>query len=181
VRDLTGGVRGGLLTNAELERCWDDLARPDASRAWQALWALAVAPGTSEPFLRDRAVPATLTADERRRLTALVRDLDDDAPAKRDAASAALGRAGLAAEPVLRETLTGQPSVEVRVRVERLLEALEEIVPTGEELRQLRAIEVLEKLGTAEARKLLATIAGGEARAQRTRAAKEAMERMARR
>jgi RNA polymerase sigma factor (sigma-70 family) len=180
VRDLTGGQPGGPLSEVALERCWDDLAHSDAARAWRSVWALALAPGTSESFLRDRVVPTALKPDERRLLTTLIRQLDDDEPAKRDAASAALERAGARAEPVLREALERGPSAEVRVRVEKLLAALVVLVPTGEELRQLRAIEVLEKLGTPEARKLLETLAAGEPRSQRTRAARDALNHLGR-
>jgi hypothetical protein len=68
--------------------------------------------------------------------------------------------------------------VEVRRRVTHLLEHLDGVT-TPARLRSLRAIEVLERLGTAEARKVLADLAGGIPEAFRTQEAKAALDRLA--
>jgi hypothetical protein len=47
-------------------------------------------------------------------------------------------------------------------------------------LRQLRAIEVLERAGTAQAKKILSKLAGGAPDARLTREAKAALERLTR-
>jgi hypothetical protein len=47
-------------------------------------------------------------------------------------------------------------------------------------LRSLRALEVLERAGTAEARQLIQRIAAGAAEARLTREAKASLERLAR-
>jgi hypothetical protein len=85
---------------------------------------------------------------------------------------------GELAEPALRTGLEGKPSLEVRRRVEQLLKRLEEQLPTPERLRTLRAIAVLEKIGTAEACELLRSLAEGAAGAGPTREAKSALRRL---
>ena len=51
----------------------------------------------------------------------------------------------------------------------------------AEEMQALRAVEVLEMIGTAEARKVLEGLARGAAECDLTREAKAALERLARR
>src|SRR4051794_16642953 len=60
-------------------------------------------------------------------------------------------------------------------RLERLLADI------PEPLRWLRALTVLEAIGTAEARRVLEGVAGGEPGARPTREAKASLERLARR
>jgi HEAT repeat protein len=69
--------------------------------------------------------------------------------------------------------------VETRRRVEELLSRLKrDAVLTGEDLRRFRAIEVLEKIDTPEARQLLQTLARGADSAWLTREAKRTLERL---
>jgi hypothetical protein len=78
----------------------------------------------------------------------------------------------------LRETLSGKPSAEVRKRVEELLAGVRQ-VRSPEVLRRLRAVQVLERIGAPEARRLLEALAGGAPAARETRAAKASLARLA--
>lgn len=71
-----------------------------------------------------------------------------------------LRRLGPAGAAILRPLLAAQPPLEVRRRVEALLALLEHANPR-ERLRTLRALELLERIGDAEARRLLRTLADG--------------------
>jgi hypothetical protein len=60
---------------------------------------------------------------------------------------------------------------EVRRRVERLLARLKPPLPPGEKLRQVRAVETLELIGTPDAHRLLEELAAGEPAARLTQEA----------
>jgi hypothetical protein len=80
--------------------------------------------------------------------------------------------------PGLREVLKGKPSPEVRRRVEMLVVRLEQLVPPGPRLRALGALEVLEAIGTPEARKVLEGLAQGAPEARLTQEAKASLLRL---
>jgi hypothetical protein len=105
-----------------------------------------------------------------------IRLLDSDQLADRDRARKALADLGMAAEPLLVRTAEQTRSVEVRAGVNRLLARLE-----PELRRATHAIEMLEMIGTAPARQLLAQIAKGSADATLTREAVAALNRLERR
>jgi len=78
---------------------------------------------------------------------------------------------GPRAEPALRTALQAKPSLEQRRHIEELLAAAPS-PPTSEELRQLRALIVLERIGTPQARRLLEEAAKGPLSAPLTRQAR---------
>jgi hypothetical protein len=119
-----------------------------------------------------------VTAERYRRLLA---DLDSDDFATRERAGAELGRSAEAAEGMLRRTLAGLPSLEVRRRIERLLARRAAARRAPEWLRPLRGVQVLEHIGTPEARRVLATLAEGTPQARLTQEARAALRRLARR
>ena len=83
---------------------------------------------------------------------------------------------GEIAKPALTKALAGDPSREARKQMEELLDALDRSL-AGDRLRMLRAVEVLEMLGSPEARGVLKRLAGGAPEAFLTRQAKAALER----
>src|SRR5262249_4712608 len=99
----------------------------------------------------------------------------------RNKATAELEKLADLAEPALRKVLAGQPPLEVRRRAALLLARLQEPITSAELLRSLRALEVLEHLGTKPARELLATLAEGGPEARLTQEAQAAMKRLAKR
>ena len=78
------------------------------------------------------------------------------------------------AEAALRAALNANSSAEKRRRVEDLLKRLD---ASEELLRGMRAVGVLESLGTAEAQQMLQALAQGAAEARLTREATAALER----
>ncbi|HTU89812.1 MAG TPA: hypothetical protein VMF69_06935 [Gemmataceae bacterium] len=114
-----------------------------------------------------RVIFPTSTADG---ISKLLADLDSDSFKLREAAVKRLKELGLQAEPALRAALAAKPSLEQRRRIEAILAALSEMPekPAPEELRQLRALIVLERIGTPEARRLLDEAAKGPPSARLT-------------
>jgi hypothetical protein len=180
VWDATGRMRGGRFETAalspkELRDSWAALAGDDAADAYRAIWALTASPGQTLPLLKEhlRPLPAADAKETARRLA----DLDSDDFAVREKAEKELGEQGDLVEPALRKTLDERPSSEVRQRVERLLQNLTS--PRG--LQRFRALEVLERIGTSEAEKVLKEAARGAPEARLTREAKASLERLSRR
>jgi RNA polymerase sigma factor (sigma-70 family) len=162
---------------ADLARRWKDLVGPDAAAAYAASWRLTEAPGPALLLLRQHLRPLKPAPEEQ--IRPLLADLDNDDFDRREAASARLRQLGERADQALRQELAARPSAEKRRRLEALLKALEQ--PSREALGELRAVAVLERLGTTESRDLLKELSEGDPRARLTREAKASLERLARR
>jgi hypothetical protein len=143
------------LAAGDLPALWERLAKEDAADAYRAMEALAGSPAQAVPFLRERLRgPAPPPAG---RLARLIADLDAEDFAVRQRAAAELEKLGEAAAPALRKALAGRPSPEVRRRAGQVLAKLD---AAPGRLRELRAVEVLERLNTPEAREVLRRLAG---------------------
>jgi hypothetical protein len=166
------------LTAAELETAWRDLAAEDPIKARAAVVLLLPSPGQSVPFVRQRLAGVNLL--DPKRVAQLVADLDSNVFARRQKAGRELERLGALAEAALQQVLDGKPSLESQRRVEQLLERINHQVIPLEQVRVLRAVELLEQIGTAEARQALQELAKGAARTPFTLDAAAALKRMTR-
>jgi hypothetical protein len=145
------------LTDRQRQRCWDDLAGSDGPRSATALWSLVADPRRSLPFLRGLLKPARAAGADQ--VARLIADLDSRTFVVRRDAQKAIEELGEPAAPALRQALQKPRSAEQRRHLEELLEKAVSLSP--ERLREVRAVEALEHMGTAEARELLAELAGG--------------------
>jgi WD40 repeat protein len=137
-----------VATVREMEALWDDLAGADGERAFAAVQRLTAADRTV-PFLRERLRAHTeLTSSY---LTRLIEELDHDRYAVRHRATEELARLGDFAEEALRRAAQTRPSPETQRRVELLLRKIACETLSAEQVQLLRALEVLERVGTAEA------------------------------
>jgi WD40 repeat protein len=161
------------LGRKELDALWADLAT-NARKAHRAIYTLSDAAAESLPFLADHLHP--VAAVDPKRVAKLLGDLDSEQFAVREAAERELTQMGQQIEPALRRVLEGKPSLEARNRVQALRSALRGR-PTDTTLRTLRAIRVLEQIGTSEARRILRTLAEGVAEARETTEARRALSR----
>jgi hypothetical protein len=159
-----------------LDSLWADLAA-EAAKAYGALWSLSEVKGAAA-FLRGKLAPVKLVTDERIRKP--IDDLESDTFDVREKATKALADFGRVAAPAMREALRNKPPLETRKRLEDLLQRIEKKALLTEELRQMRAIDVLERQGTAEARELLQTLAAGAPGAFMTTEAQAALKRLRR-
>jgi WD40 repeat protein len=159
----------------EITCCWIDLAGENASKAYEAIWTLASAPGQAVPFIKDHLRPA---ASDGKRIAQLIADLDSNDFATRNNAIKDLEKLQDFSGPFLREQLKKNLSLEVRRRLEQLLEKIEGPVTDPEQLRGLRAVEILEHIGTSEAREVLQTLAKGAPETRLTQEAKGSLQRL---
>jgi WD40 repeat protein len=163
------------LTAADLSTLWDQLASPDAEDADRAIRRLLSHPHQATALLREQLKPVPPVSKEA--IARLVADLDDSKIKVRTSATKELERLAELAEPALRACLAGTPTLEQRQRVEKLLTRLHEPLGPGDKLRALRAVEVLDVLGTPEAIEVLRILAGGAEQAHVTREARSALRR----
>jgi WD40 repeat protein len=164
------------LTADELTQLWDQLGDADGERAYDAVRQLVNGAPGCVAFFRGRLRPVSTE-----QLARLLRDLDDADFRVREKASRELERLGRLIEPALHKTLDGSASAEVRRRVERLLEVLDQPAPTGQRLQALLGVEVLEQVGSPEARDVLRALAGGATDHELTQEARAALRRLAKR
>jgi WD40 repeat protein len=182
VWDLFGLILAGrpAVGQGVLDRnaLWEDLASPDAARAYGAAALLVKDPEAGAELLRERLRLVAPAAPDR--LGRLIADLDADAFATRQQAEAELASLGPLAEPALRAKLATRPPPEVRRRLLHLLEGLQQSKASPERLREMRGVLVLEHCGTAAARKALEALARGAPAAPLTQDARAALERLGR-
>jgi RNA polymerase sigma factor (sigma-70 family) len=177
VAAVTGRKRPEVqLTPNEREALWKALAETDAAQAHQAIARLTASPGTVSA-LNERLRPApNIDADLLKRLLGA---LDSEKFEVRDKATKEIEKLGEAAGPAIERALAStDSSPEKRRRLERLQSQLG--VPTGEPLRELRALELLERIATPEAKQVIEKLAKGAPDARLTREAKSALQRLPR-
>jgi WD40 repeat protein len=162
---------------ADRDKLWAALATPDGAEAYRAIRALTAGRDDTVAFLRERLRPAPVKDLPFARL---IDELNSNRFTVRQAASAALAKIGTEAEPALRQALAGERPLEARRRIEGVLADLQRAKLTAEGLRQLRAVAVLERIGSAEARKLVEALAGGWLAARQTREAQATLRRLTR-
>ncbi|HVS36081.1 MAG TPA: hypothetical protein VMS17_10915 [Gemmataceae bacterium] len=163
------------LESGDFSRLWADLAADDAKQAYHAVQTLTAANDAAPKWLRERlrSVPKVPAAE----LARLIADLGADDFDRREAASKELAELGDQAEAALRKALENNPSAEAHSRIDKLLKPLGQWVVTDPDtLRSLRAIWVLERIGTPEARAVLEDLAKGAPEVRQTQEAKAALD-----
>jgi WD40 repeat protein len=170
----TGGQRGSVLVwdvSGQHQCRADDAKARDAealtatraSDALAAMCRLARSPKRAVALLRARLRPLKVATPSEEKLKQLTALLDDEDAALRRAAELALQAADRRALPHLGASPRAR---RLRARIEK------------GPLLQSRGVEVLERLGTPDARKLLRELAAGDAEARLTVEAKAALKRL---
>jgi hypothetical protein len=156
---------------------WNTFTYADDAGAELAFRGIAVlnrSPESTVPFLKERLKP--VAAADQEQINRWVADLESDAFAAREKAAQGLEKLGVTILPALRKKLAEKPpSVEARKRLEQLVRKLEGRPFNGEELRAIRAAEVLRGIGTPEAQAVLASMASGAEGTPQTVAARKAL------
>ncbi len=173
------GSRARPLSDSELHRLWDDLAGNDAQKAHVAVWALSDRPREGLSFLTGHMRPVAPAAAEE--VQKLIAGLDSGQFARRESAFRELEKLGPLAAPALRKVLQDNVPLELRRRVESLLEKLHGPVRQPEVLQSMRAVAILEHIATPEARRLLLALTRGAPEAPLTQEATAALERLEKR
>jgi WD40 repeat protein len=188
-KDATGllwdlsGLRGKTrprpihLAAKDLDRLTVELGSPDAAVAWRAILKLEAAGRQALPYLEQRLRAKRPNAEE---IAKLIGDLGSSKFAVREKAERELAEIIDFAAPALRRVLKNGPTLEVRRRVERLLAQRSGGLWRGRSLHVVRAIEALERIGTAEAKQALKELAASKPEDRLSREAMAALGRLAR-
>jgi RNA polymerase sigma factor (sigma-70 family) len=175
-RQKDGKLRSTALTPRQLDACWTALADENAAKAYDAVWALVASAEQALPFLQKHLRP--MPRPDANNVARLLRELDSDDFKVRQRATEELTKLGDAILPELRRALDGKPELEVRKRVQQLLDQARAWTP--ERLRDHRAIQALEHMGTPKAKEVLGALAAGAPGTHRTEEAKAALQRLKR-
>jgi RNA polymerase sigma factor (sigma-70 family) len=166
------------LAPDELAALWKALeGKADAAHA--VINKLVAAPGQAVKLIEDHLKP--VPQPDLDRVAALVKDLDSERFKTRSAAADELKKMGPSIEKPLRKFIADNPPEETRRRLDRLLADIGAGEgPTSERIRTLRALEVLERIGSRDARALLRRLGDGADGAWLTEIAKESLRRLER-
>jgi hypothetical protein len=160
----------------QLEKLWAELASDDAAKAFRAMGQMAGVPTETTALLKAKLKPVE-PADPKV-VQKLLDDLNSDQYTVRQKANTELEKMADLAGPALRERLEGKPSLEMRKRIETLVDKLDGPVTLPELLRSLRAVELLELIGTSQSRQVLQPLAKGAPGHRLTEAAQGAVTRL---
>jgi WD40 repeat protein len=162
----------------QIEQCWTILAGEDAKEAYQAIWKLIASPDRTIPFLREHLQPATRPNKDQ--VQKWIADLGDNSFTRREMAFKQLANLEEFLEPFLIDALKGELSEEQRQRVEKLL-PIHFTPSSGDKLRHLRTLQILERIATPEARQMVEKLAKGAPESRVTQDAITTLERLDRR
>jgi hypothetical protein len=166
--DLAGG--GAFKTG------WVDMRAQDAAKAWQAICALTIRPEQSVPFLKKR-LPAKPKLEPKQEAR-LQDELENGDVATRERAVKKLAEIGPPALPFLHKLGRSGINADAKRRIAKLLGEPGKAGLLTEEARCRYAIEVLEYVGTPQAKEVLLAQAEGEPGSPVTQDAKSALSRL---
>src|SRR5262245_35680757 len=161
-----------------MEALWRDLGGEDPGKAYEAIWKMVERPEESVPFLAKRLKP--VGPPDPKKIARLIGELDHPKFGVRDKATRELERLAELAEPALRKAAEGRPTLEGGRRISGLLEKRDQEVLAPGQVRAVRAMGVLELIGSIRAKRVLERLAGGFPEARITREAKVTLKGLAR-
>jgi hypothetical protein len=164
------------LSKDDLTKLWTTLRDGTAADAYKAKWTLAADPDATIAFLRDKFAPAKRVDPQK--IKSWLAELDSPKFATREAAEKSLVTYFDQAEEELRAAYE-KSAGEARKRLGRILETEYAAVASPDLLRELRAVEVLDTIGTKPALDLLRELSPGKVRARVARDAATTLKRFA--
>jgi hypothetical protein len=161
------------LSAKELANLWADLAAPNAATAENAIDTMALS-GQTMAFLKTHLKPE-LPQGDLALVAKLIKELDHDKFVVREWATKELEKLGPLAAPALAQVVLDPPSLEAHYRAAKVLAKIKD---SPSLLRAQRAVEVLVRMGSSDARQLLEHLAKGPPEAWLTQEAKAGLERL---
>jgi hypothetical protein len=160
VVEITSDDLAASYDAKRLDRLWKDLGG-EPMTGFAAVWELMAAGDKAVALVKERlAQPAAESPDQKQMVARLIAALDDAKYPVREKASQELLRLGPGIIPALREALASVKSEEVKGRIQDILTGVgKHGLGESDTARWVRAVHVLEMLGTDQAKDVLATLA----------------------
>ena len=174
--DVTGDRLPAAPAPTSANAAWADLLTTDAKKGFAAIRYLSADPPAALRFVTAGVKPVGPV--DPKIIADLIKKLDSAEFAEREAASKELAALAPSAIDQIRAAAGKSDSPEVRARLGAVLSGVGEAKLSGESLRAVRAVEVLERIGTPDAQKVLAELAAGASGAALTQNATEALGRL---
>jgi hypothetical protein len=175
VWDLASTVAAKAAPVGNADEHWRALRGADAAKAFAAARALAADPQAALKLAGEHLKPAEPI--DTQWVAARLRDLDHQQFAERERATRELAELGDRVAAAVEKFLAKGPSAEARGRADRILAGIRTRGAADQAAQSLRALEILEWIGTARARGLVETLAKGTDGASLTEAAKGSLKR----
>lgn len=166
------------LAAKELEQLWLDLAAKDFEKTDQAFQKLAAGKQTSLPFLQEKVLLVAVPKVDRTRMLQLIEDLGNTDFRTRERAQAEVAKYGEIAQLPLLKVIEKNKSVEAAIRAKELLARLRIVDLTPNRLRVQASLDLLEQLGTEQAKAVLSVIVRDSLIATIREKAKDALQRL---
>jgi hypothetical protein len=164
----------------ELQILWDLLSDQDAAKGYRGISSLAGLGDKAVAFLKGRVRP--VPPESVNSIKERIAQLDADDFEVREEASARLAYLGAPAYKYVRAAQNNNNSLEMSRRLDALADVLSQwVAKDPETLRVLRAIWVLERIGSGESKEVLKILSEGNPDSRPTEEAKAALERLANR
>jgi hypothetical protein len=166
-------------TPDEQTKLWAKLLELDAKTSYEAMAAMAAQPQIAIALIRQSIKPVTNGPSDQV-LDRLVTELGDERFQAREKAYRELDQFGESAVAGLKARLRAAKSAEARSRLVRLIDKHDPPSPTPQQIRETRALEILEQLNTPDTRALMKDLAAGVVSARLTIDAAASLKRMER-
>src|SRR5262249_53500408 len=152
-------TKGRRLQPQDLESAWSDLGNSNCIKAYQAMWKLTLTPDQTVAMLKEKLVRrAPPEGDALERLDRLIADLDNKVFKIRERAAKDVDILGEAALASLQKAVQRQHSGHLARYFAELQEKRLKEGPAAVDLRELRCVEILERIANPGAKELLKTL-----------------------
>jgi hypothetical protein len=159
---------------ARLLDLWNELACEEAARAFRAMSRLVQMPRQTLALVRNQSEAGRSSEPAER----LIARLSSDCFENRQQAAESLLRLGPLARQEIRVALQAGPPLDLERQLRQLLDDIQANRCSANELRQLRVVELLERLGDVEAEQSLRSLAERAGPARIREAARAALRRL---
>jgi WD40 repeat protein len=173
--DVSNKTAAKTSPDGNSDEDWQALRGEDAQKAFTAVRALAAHPQAALRIANEHLKPAEPIDPQW--VAARLRDLDSQKFAERERATHELEESGDRVAAALEQFLATRPSAEARARAEKILAKNRGQAATEQAAQSLRALEVLEWIGTARALELVEKLAKGAEGVSLTEEAKRSLKR----